>query len=87
MLDYKNFADSPIAPARHCFGITPDDAASLPWPTKGIYVGQAGDIALRSVNADADVVFRNVPAGVVLDVCASAVRAAGTTAGDLVGMA
>lgn len=79
--------DSPIAPAELCFPITPDDVAHLLHATKGIYVGESGDVVLRTVRNDFDVTFRNVPAGAILDVRAYAVRNTGTTAGSLVGMA
>lgn len=79
--------DSPIAPAEFCFTILPDDIANLPRATKGIYVGESGDIVLRAVRSQSDVTFKNVPAGATLDVRAFAVRDTGTTAGSLVGMA
>ncbi|MFV0644518.1 MAG: hypothetical protein ACK5NN_08470 [Sphingomonadaceae bacterium] len=84
---YSDFRDSPIFPASRCFTLTPDDAAVLPLVTKAVYAGSGGDIVLRSLEGDADVVFRNVPAGAILDVRVTAIRATGTTASDLVGLA
>lgn len=80
-------ADSPSAPARHCFAVTPDDSAELQTVTKAVYVGGAGDVTLRAIESDADVIFRNVPAGAVLDVRTAGIRATGTTATDIVGLA
>ncbi|MFC3100234.1 spike base protein, RCAP_Rcc01079 family [Altererythrobacter lauratis] len=85
--DFQAFADSPMAPATQCFAITPDDVAELPRATKAIYIGSAGDVVLRALNAADDVTFRNLAAGSVLDVRARFVRASGTTATDIVGMA
>lgn len=84
---FEQYADTPTAPALNCFAITPDDTADLALVTKAIYVGEAGDVVLRSAQGDADVTFRNVPEGYILDVRVLAVRATGTTAGSLVGLA
>jgi len=84
---FRGLTDSPMAPASRCFAIIPSDSAQLALATKAIYVGQAGDVTLRSVRGSADVTFRNVPAGATLDVRVCAVRATGTTAGNLVGLA
>jgi len=84
---FSTTSDSPIAPAQDCFSIAPDDNAELSKITKAIYVGSAGDVVIRASRAEADVVFRNVPGGYILDVRASAIRANGTTATDLIGLA
>lgn len=84
---FKSSADSPIAPAEDCFAIAPSNSADLTRATKAIYVGLAGDVALVPVRGSAAVVFRNVPAGSILDVRVRAIRATGTTAGDIVGLA
>lgn len=85
--DFQAFADSPLAPATQCFAIVPDDAADLPLATKAIFIGQGGDVTLRALNSDTDVLFRNLPDGMILDVRVRAIRAAGTTAADIVGLA
>lgn len=89
MLDdpFRAQTDTAMAPAARCFAIVPSDSAELEQATKAIYVGQAGDVVLRSVLGSDDVTFRNVPAGSTLDVRVRAVRAAGTTADDIVGLA
>ncbi|MEL7444647.1 MAG: hypothetical protein AAGK02_02405 [Pseudomonadota bacterium] len=84
---FENSSDSLIAPARDCFTITPDDSADLTRGTKAIYVGNGGDIVIRAVDAGQDVTFRNVISGSILDVRVRAVRATGTTASELVGLA
>jgi hypothetical protein len=84
---FASAADSPIAPAELCFAIEPSDVTGLPQATKAIYVGGAGDVTVRTVRADADVTFRNVPAGSILDIRVNAVRASGTSATDLVALA
>ena len=84
---FQTLADSPLAPASRCFVITPNDSADLPATVKAIYVGQGGDIVLRAIADGADVTFKAVPQGTTLDVRAGAVRATGTTAALLVGLA
>jgi hypothetical protein len=87
MSNFADYADSPIAPALRCFDITPDDNAALAFTTKALYIGGAGDLVLRSPLGAADVTFRNLPAGYILDVRATAVRATGTTATAIIGLA
>ena len=65
---FQNTADSLVAPAERCFAIVPSDENELPMITKAIYVGEAGDVTLRAKEATVDVVFRNVPAGMIIDV-------------------
>lgn len=84
---FSAYADSLDAPAVQAFAIVPSDAAELPAVTKAIYVGSSGDVALRPLRGAADVTYRNVPGGAYLTIRATHVRAAGTTAGDLVGEA
>lgn len=84
---YQTHSDSIIAPASRCFAITPSDSQDLLFVTKAIYIGESGDLVLRSPSGTADVTFMNVVSGTVLDVRAVAIRATGTTAAALVGMA
>lgn len=76
-----------IVAATTAFAIVPDDAAALPAVPSSIYVGTSGDVTLRAAGSNIDVVFKAVPAGTILPVRASHVRAAGTTAASLVGLA
>ena len=83
---FRNSSDSPSAPAEYCFDVVPDDGADLPRATKALFIGEAGDVTLVSVRGDAEVTFRNLSAGTILDVRARAVRVSGTTAGAIVGL-
>lgn len=84
---FKMSVDSPSAPAETCFAVIPNDNTDLPRATKAIYIGQGGDIAVLSVRSEVPVVFRNVPSGAILDVRVQAVRATGTTADHIIGLA
>ncbi|MEL6237252.1 MAG: hypothetical protein AAFQ90_01525 [Pseudomonadota bacterium] len=83
---FESSANSVTSPAADCFAIVPSDAQELPRATKAIYVGSGGDITLRPVNGEEDVVFTNVASGSILDIRVRAIRASGTTALDIVGL-
>lgn len=85
--DFQNYADSPTAPSLLCYPITPSDTVALPHLTKALYIGEGGDIVLRSALGEADVTFTNLPSGYILDVRTLVVRATGTTAAAIVGLA
>ena len=79
--------DSLSQPARRAFAITPHATNEIDPLPKAIYVGTGGHVTLRAADGTADVVFRNVASGQILDVRARHVRASGTTAADIVGLA
>ena len=83
---FLQFTDSPSEPATGAFIITPHATNELPFVTKALYIGGAGDVSLRPLNSDTDVQFRNLAAGSVLDIRAKAVRVSGTSATFLVGL-
>lgn len=83
---FNRTQDSPSSPAEGCFAITPDDNSELPFVTKGIYIGNGGELALVLLNNDSPVTFRNLVGGTILDVRAKAVLAAGSTATDCIGL-
>lgn len=84
---FRDSADDVCASARAPFAVTPHDTAELPVIPKALFVGTGGQVTLRGADGAADVVFRNVGSGQVLDVRARFVRSAGTTASDIVGLA
>lgn len=74
-------------PGTDAFAITPS-ADLLPWATRALYVGGAGDLEVMMVsyeNANTVVTFKNVPAGSLLPIRVQAVLT-GTTATDIVGI-
>lgn len=79
--------DSLSQPARDAFAITPHDTSEIDPLPKAIFVGTGGNITLRAADGSADVVFKNVASGQILDVRARFIRTTGTTAADIVGLA
>lgn len=84
---YRQSIDSPMTPAESCFAITASDTEDLPRATKAIYIGEGGDVTLIPVRSKTPVTFRNLPSGAILDVRVRSIRATGTTARELVGLA
>jgi hypothetical protein len=74
------------SPARRATEVTPSDADELPFVSRWLYVGAAGDLRLTTVEGDT-ITMRNVPAGSWQYVMARQVLATGTTAADIVAFA
>jgi len=83
---HTNRAASLTGPAGHGFAITPDDDNDLERPVRALYVGNAGSIAVTFASGT-EVVLNGVAGGTVLPIRVVRVRATGTTAGALVGLA
>ena len=83
---FESFADTLTSPARAAFAITPDDNAELAALPKAILAGTSGTVTLRAVDSDTDVAV-SVVAGQTLPIRAQFVRATGTNAANLVGLA
>lgn len=83
---FRNLKPALSDPARSAFTILPSDTQSLAILPKAILVGSAGQIALRAVDSSVDVTLTVAP-GQLLPIRALYVRATGTTAGALVGLA
>jgi len=86
MVDQTDFSASGVTtPAAHAEAITPADT-DLDNFTRSIYVGGAGNLAVRMAGdeGDTDVVFSSVPAGSVLPIRVKQIRTTSTTATNIV---
>ncbi len=82
---YEDYAAGLEAPASNAFDIVPDDKATLPSPTRAIYVGNGGHLCLTLLSGTT-VTFQNMPAGSLLPVRATRVFSTRTTATGLLGL-
>lgn len=72
-------------PARKAFSITPADS-DLALEARALYVGGAGDVAVRMTDDDSDVTFSGVAAGTVLPISVKRVNSTNTTATNILGL-
>ena len=79
------FAISRIEPGRELVVVTPNDGADLTdTPTRGIYVGVSGDLAVVGEENAASVVLVGIAAGIIHPIAVKRVLATGTTATGIV---
>jgi hypothetical protein len=76
----------PDAPASKAFAITPNDSTDLTVSTRAVYVGTAGNLSVILTDDSAAVTLTNCAVGYHPLKC-KRVRATGTTATGLVGLA
>jgi len=71
----------------NAIAVTKSDSTVLP-VTAALYVGGTGDVAVKMGRADAPVavVFKAVPAGVILPIAVFMVMSTSTTATDIVAL-
>ncbi|MBB6123255.1 spike base protein, RCAP_Rcc01079 family [Sphingobium subterraneum] len=80
-------SDAAFQPARRAFAVVPHPTNEVDPLPKALYIGTGGNVTLRSIDGSADVVFKNLASGQILDVRAQFVRVSGTTATDIIGLA
>lgn len=80
---YKNLGMSLSSPAVNAVAVTPDDGLDLPATTRAVWVGAAGDLAVRMTGGD--VVTLSGASG-MLPIRVDKVFATGTTAGAVVAL-
>ena len=73
------------SPAGGAFAVTPHATNLLPYATRGLWVGGAGDVAGYMVNGG-QVTFAGIQAGTLLPIRLARVLVAGTTATQMVGL-
>ena len=73
--EFQSVSDTPESQARNAHAVSPHATNPLPATSKALYVGGQGDVTVRLIDDIADVTFVNVPAGMILPIRASHVRA------------
>lgn len=74
------------SPAVNAFAVTKSDTTVFARPTKALYVGGGGDVAVLLADDTAAVTFSAVPAGALLPIRVSKVLSTGTTATLILGL-
>lgn len=64
--------------------VTPHDTNALAFVPRAVWVGGAGNIAVRLPGDAADVTIQNVSAGTLLPIRPTHIRATGTTATNMI---
>lgn len=75
---------SPDACAVHAFAVTPSDSTTFASPTRWLYVGTTGNVAV-TMQDGSTATFTAVPAAYRLPVSVTQVKSTGTTASGIVG--
>jgi hypothetical protein len=83
---FSDSVDSLSAPAREAFPVVPHDNNELSQLPKALLISGAGTIKLQAADSQADVTI-TVAAGQQIDIRARFVRATGTTATGIIGLA
>lgn len=79
-------AEAAPASAINGVAVTPNDNTDLTFTTRYVYVGVAGSLTVV-LKSGVTVAFATVPAGTSLPICATRVKATGTTATSIVALA
>lgn len=74
-----------VASADDAVAVIPNDSTDLATATRGIYVGGAGDLAVRMLSGN-NVTLSGVPGGSLLPLSVIRILATGTTASGIVGL-
>lgn len=82
---YRDVRGDVASPAIHAAAITPNDSVDLEFPTRSIFVGGDGNLAVIMKGGET-VTFTGVVAGMVYPIRVTRVLATGTTAANLVGL-
>lgn len=82
---FRSHTQNLTAPPTSAAELPPSDSTDLPYVTRGIYVGTAGNLKVRMQDGSL-VTFNNVVAGQIYPLRIDRVLATGTTAAGIVGL-
>lgn len=83
--EFDNLTPALTSPAASAEMIIPSDTDDLAHVTRGLYLGQSGDVSVRMKSGEL-VTFSNVQGGTTLALRIEKIFATGTTASGLVGL-
>ena len=82
---HGGFVEGLTSPADNAAAVTPSDSTDLAFISRALYVGGAGNIIVTMAGGG-DVTFSAVPAGSILPVRVTRVKATSTTATSIVNL-
>ena len=86
MADQHQFAAEGLtSPADNAAAVTPSDSTDLAYNSRALYIGGAGNLAVTMAGGG-DVTFTGIPAGSILPVRVTRVKATSTTATSIVNL-
>lgn len=80
---FANVGESFTAPADNQVAVTPSDSTDLPFVSRALWVGGAGNLVVTPAAGGSDVTY-TVAAGAILPIRVSRVKSTGTTATQIV---
>ena len=83
--EFSGHAVGLTSPAISAHAVAPNDASDLAATTRAVYVGQSGDLRVRTTEGDI-VTFVNMQGGLLYPIRVARVFQTGTTASDIVGL-
>lgn len=78
-MSVSNTVNTSLSSATTAEAVTKSDTTEYAVPSRAVYVGGAGDLAVRMAGGGS-VTFVGVPAGVTLPICVNQVLSTGTSA-------
>jgi len=85
MDNFSAFPTTPTSPARSASLVVPNDTGDLAQVSRALYIGQSGALSVEMVDGEI-VTFEGVPAGSMLPIRVSKVRATDTTAAAILSL-
>lgn len=82
---HSGFVEGLTSPADNATAVTPSDSADLAFNSRALYVGGAGNLVVTMAGGG-DVTFTAVPAGSILPIRVSRVKATSTTATSIINL-
>lgn len=82
---HSGFVEGLTSPADNATAVTPSDSTDLAFTSRALYVGGAGNLVVTMAGGG-DVTFSAVPAGSILPIRVSRVKATTTTATSIVNL-
>jgi hypothetical protein len=83
---YSHYQGGLTTPCEHAAAVTPHDTTALTQTTRALWVGGAGDVAVKLTDDSTAVTLAGVAAGTLIPVRAALVMSTNTTASSIVAL-